>query len=387
METLEDKAAKHGKSLITNFYILVKVTGIYDSMNEVILTMAKRLLSDIELLLDETGEFSIKIVEGTFYIEGVRIKAGVSDIESFTLLAEELKKRSVGLLDFRSPINTDDLIRLAYAIKTGGEASEIQSTLESQLTKGITIGGPVSLQKEEGVDLKDSHAMARQAYLKAAAAMMEMDKSIKSGMRMKLKKIKRALQLIVDSISTDESYLLGLTMAVNLENYYYYHPVNVAILSVALGKRIGFNRVNLRTLAMAAFFHDVGKVEIPLSILNKKADFTPKEQELMKRHPVDGIKVLLRSFGLNETSILSMLVSFEHHIKLNHSGYPVTSDKKNLNFFSRIVSIADDYDSLVSGRVYGRKKFSMEEAVKTMLVRSGTLYDPLLVRAFAGIFK
>ncbi len=386
METITDKVSKCGKSLITNLYILVKITKIYDSMNETILNVAKRLLSDIELLLSDTGEVTIKIIEGSFYIEGIRVKAGVSDIESFTFLAEELKKRSVGVFDFRVPIQVEDLINLAYAITSGVEASEVQSKLESALIKGITIGGPVVLQKGEVIDLKDSWAIAKRVYLKAVAAVREMDNTIKAGRRLKLKKIKRALQLIVDCILTEEAYLIGFALSRVYENAYYYHPVNVSILSVALGKRIGFNRVQLRTLAVAAFFHDIGKIKIPLSILNKKTDYTPKEHELLKRHPVDGIKVLLKSLGLNETSILSMLVSLEHHMKLDLSGYPETSDKRKLNIFSRIISIADEYDSLVSGRVYEGKKLGMENARKVMSAGSGTLYDPLLMKAFIGIF-
>lgn len=386
METITDKVSKCGKSLITNLYILVKITKIYDSMNETILNVAKRLLSDLELLLSDTGEVTIKIIEGSFYIEGIRVKAGVSDIESFTFLAEELKNRSVGVFDFRVPIQVEDLINLAYAITSGVEASEVQSKLESALTKGITIGGPVVLQKGEVIDLKDSWAIAKRVYLKAVAAVREMDDTIKAGRRLKLKKIKRALQLIVDCILTEEAYLIGFALSRVYENAYYYHPVNVSILSVALGKRIGFNRIQLRTLAVAAFFHDIGKIKIPLSILNKKTDYTPKEHELLKRHPVDGIKVLLKTLGLNETSILAMLVSLEHHMKLDLSGYPETSDKRKLNIFSRIISIADEYDSLVSGRVYEGKKLGMENARKVMSAGSGTLYDPLLMKAFIGIF-
>lgn len=386
METITDKVSKCGKSLITNLYILVKITKIYDSMNETILNIAKRLLNDLELLLSDTGEVTIKIIEGSFYIEGIRVKAGVSDIESFTFLAEELKKRSIGVFDFRVPIQVEDLINLAYAITSGVEASEVQSKLESALTKGITIGGPIVLQKGEVIDLKDSWAIAKRVYLKAVAAVREMDNTIKTGRRLKLKKIKRALQLIVDCILTEEAYLIGFALSRVYENAYYYHPVNVSILSVALGKRIGFNRVQLRTLAVAAFFHDIGKIKIPLSILNKKTDYTPKEHELLKRHPVDGIKVLLKSLGLNETSILAMLVSLEHHMKLDLSGYPETSDKRKLNIFSRIISIADEYDSLVSGRVYEGKKLGMENARKVMSAGNGTLYDPLLMKAFLGIF-
>ena len=387
METTSDRVARHGKSVITNLYILVRITGIYDSMNETILNVSKRLLSDMEILLQENGEFTIKIIQGTFFIDGTRIKAGVSDIESFTSLSDELRKKAVGVLDFRTPVSAEDLINLAYAIRAGYEAADIQSALELKLSRSITLGGPVILQEEEEIDLKDSAAVAKRAYDKVVSAMRELDGSIKAGRRTKLKRIKRALQFVVDSILTDESYLLSFVLSRTFEHYYYYHPVNVSILAVALGKKIGFDRVQLRTLAMAAFLHDFGKVAIPMSILNKKTDFTAKEEDLIKMHPVEGIKVILRSFGLNETSILSMIVSFEHHMKLNLSGYPAPPDTRRPNLFSRIVSIADDYDSLISGRVYQRTRLRANEACDQMLRGSGTIYDPTLMKAFAGLFQ
>jgi HD-GYP domain-containing protein (c-di-GMP phosphodiesterase class II) len=387
METMSDRVARYGKSVITNLYVLVRITGIYDSMNETILNMAKRLLSDMEILLQEAGELSIKIIEGTFYIDGTRIKAGVSDIENFTSLAEVLRKKGIGMLDFRTPVSAEDLINLAYALRVGHEASDIQSALESKLAKSIMLGGPVVLREEDRIDLKDNEAVARRAYDKAVSAMRQVDGSIKAGKRTKLKKIKRALQFVVDSILIDESYLLSLVLCRSYEQYYYCHPVNVSILSVAIGRRIGFDRVHLRTLALAAFLHDFGKVAIPMSILNKKTAFTAKEEELIKRHPVEGIKVILKSFGLNETSILSMLVSFEHHMKLDLSGYPAPSVTRKLNLFSRIVSIADDYDSFISGRVYQRTRVRSNDALALMREGSGTIYDPSLMKAFAGLFQ
>jgi HD-GYP domain-containing protein (c-di-GMP phosphodiesterase class II) len=386
VETIENRVSRYGKSFITNFAILVRTVGIYDSANETIINMAKRMLEDIDIFLEESGEFTLKIIEGSFYIEGVRIKASVSDIEIFGLLAGEFKKKSIGVFDFRSPFTVDDLILLAYSLREGLDAAEIQTTLEKKLTKGITVGGPVILQKEEGIDLKDRYAVAKRAYLKTLLSVRGMNNSLKSGTRVKLKQIKRAIQLIIDCISTDESYLLGFTAERNVEDYNAFHAVNVAVLSVILGRRIGLDRPHLRTLAISALFHDIGKIELPSVILSKKTDFSPKELELIKRHPIDGIKILLKSFGLSETLILSMLVSYEHHMKANLSGYPEVRDTRKLNPFSQIVSIANDYDSLISGRVYERRKLGREDALSFILQGSGTLYDPLLLKAFTGIF-
>ncbi len=387
MESLESKIAQHGKSLVMNLYILVRITGIYDSMNETIFQAAGRLLADIESLMADIGELTIKIIEGTFYVEGVRIKATVSEVEAFSSLAESLQQRRIGMLDFRAPLQAEDLIKLAYAMKEGAEAADIQSSIDRSLARGITIGGPVILQREEEIDLKDNHAVAKRAYLKAVSVVKEVDKTLKAGGRLQLKKIKRALQLVVDSILADDSFLIGFTAARNYEHYHFFHSVNVAILAVALGNRLGMDRVQLRNLALAALFHDIGKLEIPLSILDKKTEFSAGERELIERHPLDGIKVFLRFLGLNEASILSMLVAYEHHMKLDLSGYPKTSGSRRLNVFSRIVSIADDFDSLVSGRIYGRKKLSVDKAMKMIITESGSRYDPALVKAFADVLS
>lgn len=386
MKTLENRVVESGKSLITNFAILVRAAGIYDPSNDTILSMAKRLLSDIEVFLEETGDFGIKIIEGSFYIEGIRVKAALSDIEIFSSLARDFKRKAIGMFDFKAPVTADDLVQLAYALKDGFDATEVQSLLERKLTHGITIGGPVFMQKEEGVDLKDNYAVAKRSYLKALSSIKEMSDAIRSGTRVKLKKIKRAIQLMVDCIMTDESYLLGFAAARNIEDYTIFHSVNVAIFSIVLGKRLGLDRQHLRSLAIAALFHDIGKVDIPPQILNKKAEFTSGEADLVKRHPVDGVRLLLRSFGLSETLIFSMLVCFEHHLKYDFSGYPAGLDKHEMNLFSRIVSVADGYDSLLSGRVYQRKRFSSRDALALLSRGSGTVYDPLIVKAFIGIF-
>lgn len=386
MESTEHKIALRGRSLITNLFVLLRAAKIYDAANATILNVAGRLASDIGQLVEEAGEISLRVIEGSFYIEGARIKTSVSDVENFTAMAEECEKRGIGAFDFISPVTTDDLIRLVYAMKSRNDAQAVQTELEHQTTRNIIIGGPVVLQREEGLNLKDNFAVARRAYIKTLAGVGEMDAAVKSGGRLKLKKIKRALQLVVDSILADESFLLQFTRPLNTDNYFYYHTVNVSVLSVALGKRLGIGRVDLRNLALTAFFHDAGKLEIPLSIINKKAEYTPKEEELLKRHPEDGIRLLMRFFGLNETSILSMLVSFEHHMKPDFSGYPERSAERKLNLFSRIVGIADEYDSLVSGKVYSRKKLEPNEALAHMTAGSGTKFDPILLKTFTDMF-
>jgi HD-GYP domain-containing protein (c-di-GMP phosphodiesterase class II) len=382
-----EKVLKRGRSLISDFAILVKLTGVYESINEAVLNAASRLKDDLEFFLGEEGEITVKLAEEAFFIEDFRVKASVADIDNFSFLSKNLSERGIGAVTFRAPLQTDDLVFLAYAIKGGSEAAEIQSALESRLTKAITVGGPVEALKESALDTKDVRLLARRAYVKAVTSYQAAVQSLKAGKRPDLKRAKRAVQGLVDAIFKDEPYTLGLTAARNPKLYVFQHPVHVAMLSAALGKRLALNRYHLSLLGMAALFHDVGKVVLPLSILQKEGELSPLEQELLRMHPLEGLKQVLKSRGLNTLAVLTMFVALEHHRAMDGSGYPPFRGNDRPVLFSRIVQIADDFDSMVSGLVQQRKAQPVAEALKLMHSRAGTVYDEVLLRAFMDVFK
>lgn len=382
-----ENVARYGRLIVNHLAILVKLTGIYDSINEAMVNAASRLLSDLEPLLGENGELSLKMVEGSFFVEDVRVKSSLSDVDNFEFLAGEFKKRSIGLLTFRAPLKSDDLIYLAYSIKGGVEASEIQSLLESKLTKGISIGGPLFFDKKDSLDMSDTPAVATRLYTVALAAVRAIDSSVRAGRLVNIKKVKRVIHTMVDNILKDETYLLGFTTLKNFENYLYNHPINTAILSIAIGKRINLSKTQLSRLGIAGVLHDIGKAEIPLSILNKPSEFSTKELELVMRHPIEGVRELIRTKELSDISIISMLVSFEHHLNYDSTGYPELSKKRAPNIFTRIISIADYYDSITSGKIYGRVASTPENALMTMYEKSGKFFDPVLIRVFIDMLS
>lgn len=386
-DIFKEAVARYGRLIINHFSILVKLTGIHDSINEAMVNAASRLLSDLENFLKEEGELTLKMVEGSFFIENVRIKSSLSDIDNFEFLAGEFKKRGIGALKFKAPLRSDDLIFLAYSIKGGAEASEIQSILESKLTKSVSIGGPIFFGKGDYLlDEYDTRKVSVRLYTRALAIVKEIEGSVKSGTPMNMKKVKRVVNDIVDNILKDESRILGFTTLKDFDNYLYNHTINTAILSIATGKRINLSKYQLSRLGMAALLHDIGKVGIPFSILNKPSEFNDEEWGLIMKHPIEGVKSIIRSSGLSDISIIFMITSFEHHLNYDHTGYPKLSKERTPNLFSRIISIADNYDALTSGRIYGRIAFSPEKALRLMYEKGGKFFDPVLIRAFINIF-
>jgi len=180
-----------------------------------------------------------------------------------------------------------------------------------------------------------------------------------------------------------------MTAIKDYDEYTYHHSVNVSILSIALGQRLGLNRKFLTEIGLVALFHDIGKIEIPNEVLNKATNFTEDEWKIMKKHPVWGVKAILKLRGMDTSAVRAAVVAFEHHMNYDLSGYPKVRQYTELDFYSRLVSLADQYDAMTSSRVYSRIPLSPDKALSIMMERSGTQLDPILFKFFinmVGVF-
>jgi HD-GYP domain-containing protein (c-di-GMP phosphodiesterase class II) len=207
---------------------------------------------------------------------------------------------------------------------------------------------------------------------------------VKVGKALRLKRAKRVVQTMIDQLLAAESNLLGLTNLRCHDEYTYNHSVNVGILSIAIGQRVGLGKNRLVELGMAAIFHDIGKSCIPLAVLNKPAAFDEREWAIVRRHPVLGVKELLKLKGADALAARIMQGAFEHHLHLDGTGYPPVACPRGVSLSGRIVAIADCYDALTSSRVYRRVADPPEVTLRFILERSGTRYDPVLVKLFVN---
>jgi len=137
-----------------------------------------------------------------------------------------------------------------------------------------------------------------------------------------IRKTKRLVQMLVDILSEDESLLLGMSTIRDFDDYTYTHSVNVAVLSLCLGKRIGLSRTAMERLGICGLFHDLGKTAISREILFKPEQLTNREFEEIERHPV---KSVINIVKLNTDEDLKAKIIppiFEHHLRYDLSGYP-----------------------------------------------------------------
>jgi len=239
----------------------------------------------------------------------------------------------------------------------------------------------VDLENLKTVRLQETKRNPGLLYKKALSAMDEVMDNARTGQTLRLRGAKRVVQQMIDLLSNQQVGLLGLTAMRSHDSRTQNHAVNVCILSLVMGSRLGMSKFHLCELGMAALLHDIGKAEISPEILDKPGELTPLERRTLESHPVFGVRKIMMCKGLDAMSSRIITGVFEHHLLADFSGYPRCPSKR-LSLFGRIISIADSYDGLTSSRANGRTSLPPDQAVAAMLGEAGKAYDQGLLKLF-----
>lgn len=386
----EEKRGSLGKEFINSLHRLFKTALIHDLNNVAFNTPVEKTMDSISILLGDVDSFSLRLIREYLFIDDIKIKVDIENFLASIFLIEEMKKRGIGSMIFSTHLSPDELKRFVHTfIITDPKSPEPFEELVHRLSSLSVTHITLDRFKEEAEDfefgLEDTLEMSKRIYFKTISVASEIMESAKLKNSANIKKAKRLVQSMVDLMLQEESTLLGLTTLRAYDEYTYNHSVNVSILSIAMGQRLGYHRRELGELGMATLFHDIGKTELPVELLNKPSEFTRDEWEIMRKHPVHGVKTLLKLKGLQEQAIRMIMVSFEHHLNYDLSGYPKLATPRRVSLFGRIASITDCYDALTSSRVYNRIPFIPDKALSFMMKKGNTAFDPILLKIFINV--
>jgi HD-GYP domain-containing protein (c-di-GMP phosphodiesterase class II) len=163
----------------------------------------------------------------------------------------------------------------------------------------------------------------------------------------------------------------------------YHHSLRVGNMANVFADHLNFSDEQKQKLMIGCCLHDCGKILIPNEVLNKEGALTQKEWEVMKCHPIMGMRLLLAE-GVIDEEIINIVKL--HHERLDGLGYPFGMKGDEIPIYARICSIIDAYDSMLSNRVY-RKGISPLEAREELLKHSNTQFDEFYVREFLSILE
>jgi HD-GYP domain-containing protein (c-di-GMP phosphodiesterase class II) len=343
-------------------------------------------------LVEISGGIDLELLlwRGRFFIQGEKLPYRR---ESFALINEMLEyfpQRGLQGLRFLTTFKQSslkDFIGFTRLLNESAGRDDPPSWLTEQLKANGILWVEILREMDKApadIDLRLKEK-ARQSYVHAVAEVKEVAQKVSQRSVAGIRKARRLAQTMVDLVSDEESLMLGLTTIRDHDDYPYTHSVNVALLAMCLGRRMGLSQILLEQLAICGMFHDLGKVEVAKEILLKPDMLDTGEWDQMRRHPLIGVHRVLRLHASREMKSRVALGPFEHHLNYNLSGYPRTHFVNKVTLFGKILRIVDTYDALTSERAYRPRSFSPNEALKLMWSKVGEDYDPILLKTFINM--
>ncbi len=248
---------------------------------------------------------------------------------------------------------------------------EIKAEAEHVLTEAVS-------KVVERVEIAAEMERAAKICSQAKQAVSSMFNEARMGKALDAADAMPLVEEIATSVYRNPSAIISLARLKTADEYTYMHSVAVCALMVALARQLGMNETQARQAGMAGLLHDIGKMMIPMEILNKPGRLTDEEFDIVKSHPAEGHKLLLEGQGVDE---VALDVCLHHHEKMDGSGYPDRLNQDNISLFAKMGAVCDVYDAITSNRPY-KNGWDPAESLRKMAEWSKGHFDPVVFQAF-----
>ena len=381
-----DRQSTWEEALFCDLFRLIQAIRIHQDNNQLV-KLCLAAFQETIARLDLQEDITVQISEGRFFVQGEKIRYRKELIRLITSMLQFFQRRALEGLRLHpavKEISQDDLLTFMRLLVRSEQKNDPVAWLTEETKEErfpwVTIVKGAEVKRRSVENLREK---AKSTYFHAMNSVRDVAQRISYQGYAGIRKSKRMVQNMLDCLSEDEALFLCLSTIKDYDDYTYTHSVNVAVLSLCLGNRIGLSRNSLEHLGICGLFHDLGKVDVPRDILTKPGQLTEGEWKEMRKHPMASVMQILKLRASHEVKSKILLAPFEHHIKFNLSGYPQVDLKKDVSLLGRILQIADVYDAITSARAYRSHAFSPDQAVNCMMEGAGTDYDPVLLKVFA----
>jgi putative nucleotidyltransferase with HDIG domain len=361
--------------LLRRFASGVRAAQLYAADHPLVGRNTEGLLTVLKSLHAQQASIAVGIVGTQLVVSDTPMaKASAGMVE----LLRRLKDHKIERIAFERGVTADEaaaFIRAVAALGGKGDASEAHWPFPHIRVGRITAD-------ERGTDgIGGDMAAIRQLYSNAVAIAEVAWESTATEGEPDLPAALQAVEGLAEAVTQNRTALVALTAMRNYDNYTFTHMVNVSILTMGQARALGIEGRLLREFGLSALMHDIGKVRTPKDILNKPDKLTDEEFIIMRRHTVDGAEILRRT---PEMPILAPVVAFEHHLRIDGSGYPFGIKRARLNIGTMLCGISDVYDAMRSQRAY-QQAFPTDRILAVLKRNDGTQFDQHLVRRFVQL--
>ena len=368
-------------ALVLRLHGVLRSLRLYDPGHPALRTQLEELLRVVREM--DVDEVSVLGLGGYCYVNGVRLRPEAAHLNVLRGVLEEFGIRGLGGLRFVRGLELEELqafLRLFHADRSERAAVDLRAACERAGLFNVAAvparaGGSVPDAEGEMAAVGDEQRFTRLVFDRAVRGTRELLVRTARAGKPEMLHARRIVQPIVDQLLRQRTSLVGLTAIKRHDEYAVVHCVNVSILAVRIGQFLGLSRTELASLGTAGLLHDVGKVQVSADVLHKPGDLDAAEWAALQRHPIEGLRVIGRISVTSELMVDAMRVAFEHHMLVDHSGYPAVAAPRELGSFSRIVAVADLFDSLTAHRSEGSRPLTPHEALRAIMADDGTMFD------------
>ncbi|OHX12306.1 HD-GYP domain-containing protein [Chromobacterium sphagni] len=251
---------------------------------------------------------------------------------------------------------------------------EVRKQLENELREIASRKTIAPRQVEAG----EEFGRAQLIHSEANQIVRDILQDVRLGKQMVLDQVEPQVEKLTGSILRNGGALLSLCRIKDKDNYTFQHSVSVGALMVSFCNAMGMSKEVIHHAGIGGMLHDIGKMKVPDTILNKPGKLTEQEFAVMKCHVVESKQILLATQGISETAVL---VAAQHHERHDGSGYPAGLKGEEISQLGQMAAIVDVYDALTSNRCY-HKGMPPTDALRKIYEWSKFHFNPELVQAF-----
>ncbi len=362
------------EDLIRSFAATMRSVQLYSKGHPLIGKNVDALSAAIQTLHSMESEVVIGMVGNEVIVDDLP----VSKSESLAPTVRRLKQGGIERITIDRGVTAEELSVFAAAVAA-------IDGIDTSVTDGLSAlthirVGRVAVEQRVDADAGDM-ATIRRMYTEAVSIAGSVWESAQTEGRPDTTLARNMVDGLAQAVAQNRTALLALTTLKNYDNYTFTHMVNVSILMMGQARAFGIDGALLREFGLAALMHDIGKVRTPLEVLNKPDKLTDAEFTIMKRHVVDGAEILRAT---PDIPVLAPVVAFEHHLRMDGSGYPSGAKRPKLNLGTMLCGIADVYDAMRSQRSY-QQAFPTDRILEVLKRNDGQQFDQNLVRRFVQL--
>jgi len=374
---------EQGRKVLSRFYTVLRSLKLYPLENSAVQQALDDLHSLMSKLTVEEGAVELRVVGDFFFYNETRLRLDLSNYSTFGSFARTVTDHGVGAVEVLPGIDRAEWAPFLSLLLREPDGEDPYGAFMDRMA-----GAPIlHIQVLPASDVKEPeqeedviHA-AKRTYAQSVQVAKEALTDIRMGKAVNVRRVKRAIQGIVDQVLSDEPSMITMTTLRDFDEYTFTHCVNVCIFSVVIGDRLGLDKLQLYELGLGALFHDLGKSRIDHEIINKPGGLAEEEWFLLQQHPTEGLLALFHFHGFPDMPYRQMLMAYEHHMRIDLSGYPKNRRPRKPALFSRIVAVADGFDAGTSIRSYQYEATPPDLVLAELRDNPKRGADPLLVKA------